>query len=236
MEAELKFERENRNGIAVVGSYLIDAARRLGVDIRDESGRLGLDDSSAVSIKSGAEFLSSPTKAEIEQLSSERRAQGERLASQAKIEKEGEIVILTHERKEEIKEDSNEKYRKEFAELPLEEKISNLVKLESLAFSETLSFVLSAPQAIGGKIVEVLAQFGYKFDQDAKDAARPEEHKPAAETDTQTDAQTDAAKSDVSDASDAKTNGGEPASANKDEPVKAEYVDEAKPQTEDKNA
>lgn len=177
MEAELTFERENRNGIAVVGSYLIDAARRLGVEIRDESGRLGLDDSSAVAIKSGAEFLSAPTKAELEQLSDARRKKGERLASQVKIEKAGEIVVVTIEKKEDVKEDSNEKYRKEFAELPLEAKIANLVKLESIALSETLSFVLNAPQAIGGKIVDILAQFGYKFDEEAKKAAQPEEHK-----------------------------------------------------------
>ena len=31
MEAEIKFERENRDGIGVAQSYLIDAARRLGV-------------------------------------------------------------------------------------------------------------------------------------------------------------------------------------------------------------
>ena len=36
MEAELKFEKENTGGIAVVGSYLIDAAKRLGVEIHDE--------------------------------------------------------------------------------------------------------------------------------------------------------------------------------------------------------
>lgn len=181
MEAELKFERENRSGIAVVGSYLIDAARRLGVEVRDESGRLGLDDSSAIMIKSGAEFLSAPTKAEFEQLSDERRANGERLASQAKIEKAGEIVVQTIEKKVEAVEDSNEKYQKEFAELPLDAKIANLVKLESMALSDTLSFVLGAPQAIGGKVVDILAKLGYKFDEESKKATQPEEHQPVEE-------------------------------------------------------
>jgi ferredoxin len=189
MEAELKFERENRNGIGVVGSYLIDAARRLGVEIRDESGRLGLDDSSAVTVKSGAEFLSAPTKAEKEQLTEERRANGERLASQAKIEKAGEIVILTSERKEEPVIDPNEEYRKEFAELPLEAKIANLVKLESMALSETINFVLNSPYAIGGKIVDVLAQFGFKIDEEAKKTAQPEEHEPEEAKEAETAAQ-----------------------------------------------
>lgn len=182
MEAELTFERENRSGIAVVGSYLIDAARRLGVEVRDESGRLGLDDSSAILIKSGAEFLSAPTKAEFEQLSDERRGNGERLASQAKIEKAGEIVVRTIEKKVEVVEDPNEKYQKEFAELPLEAKIANLVKLESMTLSDTLSFVLNAPQVIGGKVVDILARLGYKFDEESKKTVRPEEHQPAEET------------------------------------------------------
>lgn len=182
MEAELKFEKENRSGVGAVGSYLIDAARRLGVEIIDRSGRLGLDDSSAVTIKSGAEFLSAPTKAELEQLSDERRKNGERLASQAKIEKAGEIVIITHEKKQEEPEiDPNEKYRKEFAELPLEAKIANLVKLEAIALGETFSFILNSPYKIGEKIVDVLSEFGLKIEDEAKNAARPDEHKTAAE-------------------------------------------------------
>src|ERR1051325_2490788 len=101
MEAELKFERENINGIAVVGSYLIDAAKRLNIEIHDDCGRLGLCDTCAVTVVSGAEFLSEPTKAEIEILSEERRKNGERLSCQAKIAGEGEILIRTHEKKDE---------------------------------------------------------------------------------------------------------------------------------------
>ena len=88
-EIELKFERENRDGIAVAQSYLIDAARRLGVEISCE--RLGLTDDCAVTIKKGGELLSKPTKAELEVLSDKRRKKGERLACQTKLEKNGEI-------------------------------------------------------------------------------------------------------------------------------------------------
>src|SRR5687767_4939161 len=113
MEAELKFEKENINGIAVVGSYLIDAAKRLGIEITDDCGRLGLCDSCAVTVVSGAEFLSAPTKAEKEQLSEDRLKKGERLSCQAKIAGEGEIVIRTHERKDERpdEEKKHEDYR-----------------------------------------------------------------------------------------------------------------------------
>lgn len=177
MEAELKFERENTDGVAVVGSYLIDAARRLGVEIFDECGRLGLCDSCAVTIKSGAEFLTPPTKAEIEQLSEERRSNGERLSCQAKIASEGEIVVLTKEKVEEKPVDVNENYRKEFAELPLDKKVANLVQLEAMTLSETFSFILNSPQKIVGAVMGVMAQFGLKIEDEEKKAKRPAEHK-----------------------------------------------------------
>jgi 2Fe-2S ferredoxin len=177
MEAELKFEREDTGGVAVVGSYLIDAARRLGVEIIDECGRLGLCDSCAVTIKSGAEFLTPPTKAEIEQLPEERRKNGERLSCQTKIASEGEIIILTKEKVEEEPEDINETYRKEFAELPLDKKVANLVQLEAMTLSETFSFLLNSPQKIVGAVMGVMAQFGLKIEDEEKKAKRPEEHK-----------------------------------------------------------
>jgi ferredoxin len=179
MEAELKFEKENINGIAVVGSYLIDAAKRLGIEITDDCGRLGLCDSCAVTVVSGAEFLSAPTKAEKEQLSEDRLKKGERLSCQAKIAGEGEIVIRTHERKDERpdEEKKHEDYRKEFEALPLEKKISRLMELEAVALGETLSFILNSPYTIGGKVVDILSGFGFKFDKEAKEARKPEEHR-----------------------------------------------------------
>lgn len=186
MEAELKFERENTSGVAVVGAYLIDAARRLGVEIFDECGRLGLCDSCAVTVTSGAEFLTPPTKAEIEQLSEERRKNGERLSCQAKIAAEGEIVILTREKVEEEPEDLNETYRKEFAELPLDKKVANLVHLEAMTLNETFSFILNSPNKIVGAVIGVMAQFGLKIEDEEKKARRPEEHQTDGKTDDKT--------------------------------------------------
>ena len=176
-EIEIKFERENRDGIAVAQSYLIDAARRLGVEITCE--RLGLTDDCAVTVKSGGELLSKPTKAEKEVLSDERLKKGERLACQTKLVKGGEIVILTAEKKKEEKteEEKSEDYRKRFAELPLEKKIADLVRLEAIALGETFNFILNSPSNIVSKVMDVMAEFGLKLDAEAKDARTPEEHK-----------------------------------------------------------
>lgn len=179
MEAELKFEKEKINGIAVVGSYLLDAARRLGIEIEAECGRLGLCDSCAVKIDQGGECLSELTKAEMEQLSAERRNNGERLACQAKITKEGEIIIMTHEKKQDEKspeEQREEEFKKEFAALPLEKKIARLVELEAITLGETFAYVLNSPYTIGEKILDILAQFGLKVEAEAKKARQPEEH------------------------------------------------------------
>ncbi len=186
MEAELKFEKEKIDGIAVVGSYLIDAAKRLGIDITDECGRLGLCDSCGVTVKSGAEFLTAPTKAEIEQLTEKRLKKGERLSCQAKISGEGEIIILTHEKKDKRPEEEkkHEEFRKDFDALPLEKKISKLIELEMVTLSETLNFVLNSPYEIGGRVVDFLSGFGFKFEKEAKEAKKPEEHKEKSDEET----------------------------------------------------
>jgi len=73
---------------------------------------------------------------------------------------------------EKIRED----YQKEFQELPLEKKIASLVELESIALSETFSFILNSPYLVVGKVMDVLAEFGWAMEADAKKQARPAEH------------------------------------------------------------
>ena len=86
MEAEIKFEPDGRSGVVATGSYLYDAAKRLGVDI-PECERRGETDLCAVQVKSGKNLLSEPTKAELETLGSDRFIKGERLACQARRER-----------------------------------------------------------------------------------------------------------------------------------------------------
>ncbi len=177
-EVEIKFEREDRNGIVAVGTYLLDAARRLGIEL--ESEQFGETDFFVVKVTSGNELLSAPTKTEIELLSAERRGQGERFACHAKIERLGEISIMTTEKKQEEKpaeEEKKEEYRKEFEELPLEKKIASLLELEAIALSETFSFVINSPYKIFDIAMGVLAEFGLKMEDEAKNETRPEEHK-----------------------------------------------------------
>jgi len=86
---------------------------------------------------------------------------------------------MTHEKKDERPEQErrHEEFRKEFDALPLEKKIAQLMELEMVALGETLSFVLNSPYKIGEKVVDFLSEFGFKFEKDAKNAQKPEEHK-----------------------------------------------------------
>ncbi|CAN5355198.1 hypothetical protein BH10ACI1_BH10ACI1_30760 [soil metagenome] len=177
MEADIKFERENRTGIIPVGTYIYDVAGRFGIELDCEE--IGETTDCVVQILKGKEFLSDFTKSEKEYLTEDSRKKGERLARQAKIEKSGEVVIMTKakvvEEKEEEK-DKQEAYRKEFEELPLEKKIASLVELEAIALGETFSFVLNSPYKIADKVMDVLAEFGMKFEKEEKEAAMPKEH------------------------------------------------------------
>ncbi len=191
MEAEIRFEREERYGIVAVGTYLINAAGRLGIEIEDECGRRGECDSCSVVVKKGGDLLSKLSQRENEHLSAKRRKDGERLACQAKIEKSGEVVIMTKEKKVEEKPEAEGKtaeFRKEFEKMPLDQKVASLFELEAITLGETVSYVFSAPYEFAGKVMGVMSNFGRKMEDDSKNAQRPEEHK-AAEKEAKAESQ-----------------------------------------------
>lgn len=186
MEVDIKFEPSGQVGVVAVGSYLFDAAQRMGIGLDAECGRLGQCDSCAVEIIRGQELLSPLTAAEIEQLSESQRKQGKRLSCQTKIEKQGGLVVMVAEKKqtdEEKEAELKRKLRREFEELPLEKKVANLLELEMITLSDTFSFILNSPYAIAGKIMDVMAEFGLKLDDKAKKAKRPDEHEPKTKED-----------------------------------------------------
>lgn len=187
-EANLTYKREEREGIVPVGTYLSDAAGRLG--IRSERKCIPFEDIHycRLSILEGSGRLSPPTAEEAKFLATEEAEKNERLGCQTKITEPGEIVVMTMETKagsaaSDIDEAAKE-YTKEFAELPLEKKIAQLVQLEAIALGETMSFVFNSPFLIFDKAIDVLAQFGLQKEARDKKAARPVEHaeaEPAAD-------------------------------------------------------
>jgi len=178
----VKFEREGLEGLVAVGTYLSDAAKRMGIDlVKDDNDDQPLE--MPVTIVSGAEFLSAETEAEHEFFEQKERKPNERLASQTRAEKEGEIIIMTTDNKKEKAKEAtvDEDFTKEFSDMPLEKKIAQLVRLEAIALGETLTFVANSPYMVFDKIMDVMAEFGLKKETEEKEAARPKEHSDTAQ-------------------------------------------------------
>jgi len=85
------------------------------------------------------------------------------------VAKAGEITIMTAEKEKKSKERPDEdKMFAAFSELPLDEKLSKLVKMEAAALSETISFVLDSPFKVFEKIGDLMADIGMKKDAESK--------------------------------------------------------------------
>ncbi len=181
-DTEVKFKREGLEGVVAVGSYLIDIAKRFGIRFDDVCVLERNEHFCAVVVTTGSELLSGETKAEKDYFLSNNRKTRERLACQVKIEKPGEIEIMTREKakeeaSEKAAEDNSAQYRKEFEEMPLEKKIANLVQLETIALGETVSFIMNSPFKIADMMMGVMAEFGFKKEEQQKTSVRPDEHK-----------------------------------------------------------
>lgn len=178
MSVEIKFEPEGLGGLIAEGTYLWDAAKRLGVRLPAECQGRGECDTCAVSVEQGMELLSSLTDAERERLSPERLAAGERLACQTKIERGGELVlrVVPATEREPTSEETVKDLRKEFNDLPLGRKLTTLVEFEAATMFQTLSAIMDVPFMLGGKVMDLMAGRGRTLNERDRAARRPVEH------------------------------------------------------------
>lgn len=183
MSVDIKFEPDGRSGLIAEGTYLWNAAKRLGVRLPAECEGRGECDTCAVIVEQGATLLSSLTEAERERLSQERLAAGERLACQAKVERGGELVlrIVPATERAATSDETAKDLRKEFRELPLSRKLSTLVELEAVTLFQTLSAIAEVPFMIGEKVMDLMAGRGRSLSERERAAHRPAEHLPQPE-------------------------------------------------------
>ncbi|MCO6512548.1 MAG: (2Fe-2S)-binding protein [Aridibacter famidurans] len=180
-EVLITFEEQGLEGIVAVDTYLLDAAKRLGVDLDDRCRRGEEEHRCSLIVGDGGGLLSEATKIEIDLISEAERKKGKRLACQAKVFKPGEVKIMSVEKTEEARKaeeepKTEEEFKKEFEELPLEQKYAKLLELEAIALGETFSFVINSPYEAAGKVMDALANFGWKKDREDHEAKKPEEH------------------------------------------------------------
>ena len=179
MGVNIKFEPEGQSGIVAEGSYLWDAAKRLGVHLPAKCEGRGECDTCAVVVQEGATLLSSLTAGEREQLSPDRLASGERLACQVKVERAGDLVLraVPVTEREETPEEAVNDFRKEFREMPLERKFATLFEFEAITAYQTLNAISNVPSKIGEKVLDLMAGRGRRLSRRDRDARRPTEHR-----------------------------------------------------------
>ena len=183
-DVNIKFEREDLEGLVAVGTFVSDAMRRFGVDFDLVCKPVAGTHNCKVLIAEGSGLLSEMTVTELEHFTAHGRRTNERLACETKIERSGEVVIMTDQKKTETpKEPVKDKFQEEFEALPLEKKFAKLFKMEAVTLGETISYVMDSPFKVFEKIGDVMADFGKKIEEEAKKAKRPTEsakEKPAA--------------------------------------------------------
>lgn len=156
MSVSITFEPSGISGLVAEGTYLIDAARRMGVLLGEgcTTGK-GECPSCLVSIKSGAGLLSVPSAAEQKLLGAEQLDQALRLACQVKIESHGEVVVMATARKPAgSTPEAGSDLRRRFGELPLNKKIATLLQLEAITMSEAFDSAIEKPLAFGARTID----------------------------------------------------------------------------------
>jgi ferredoxin len=153
MSVSVTFEPTGINGVVAEGTYLIDAARRMGATLGAgcTAGK-GECPACVVSVQTGAELLSPPSSAEEKQLGLEYLDQKYRLACQVKIEHHGEVVVMVSAvtpRPTPV--DTGGELLKKFGTLPLSKKLTTLMQLEAVTMSEAFDAAIEKPLALGSK-------------------------------------------------------------------------------------
>jgi ferredoxin, 2Fe-2S len=159
MSVSITFEPSGISGLVAEGTYLIDAARRMGAPLGAgcTAGK-GECPACLVSVKSGADLLSPPTIAEERELGDEQLKQALRLACQVKIENHGDVVVMaaTRPQARPAPGDTESELRKKFGTLPLGKKLATLMQLEAITMSEAFDSAIEKPLAFGSKTFDAI--------------------------------------------------------------------------------
>ena len=159
MSVSITFEPSGLSGVVAEGTYLIDAAHRMGVSLGSgcTTGK-GECPECLVSIKAGADLISTPSAAELKQLAVEDLAQSHRLACQVKLQFPGDVVVMASARRADggTPRDTKSEVRRDFGSLPLTEKIATLVQLEAITMSEAFDSMIEKPLAYGARTMDAL--------------------------------------------------------------------------------
>jgi ferredoxin len=162
-------------GIVAEGTFVLDAANRMGVRLPAECGGRGECDTCAVVVEEGAGLLSERTESELKHLGAERLAAGERLACQARVVRAGSLALrpVPVAKREETTEETAKDFKEEFRRLPLRKKLATLAGLEAEMAYETIVRVVDIPFDLFGKGLDLLGGRGRRLSQAERARQRP---------------------------------------------------------------
>jgi ferredoxin len=178
MSVLVTFAPSGISGLVAEGTYLIDAARRMGVSIGSGCTGSGECPDCQVLVITGMELLSPPTRAESSVLGIAVLAEAHRLACQVMIERTGELVVSTASNKGKSHADSNQQsdLRKQFSELRLDKKIAMLLQFEAVTMSEAFDAAIEKPLALGTRALDAIVRRAKSARAQESQKKRPPEH------------------------------------------------------------
>jgi ferredoxin, 2Fe-2S len=179
MSVEITFQPAGLSGLVAEGTYVIEAAKRMGVRISTECKGSGECTACVVSIVTGQLLLSAPTEHEQKTLGQEGLAQEQRLACQTRVERSGELVVAVLPEKAASEKDQRpvSDLRKDFAELPLDKKLVTLVQFEALTMSQAMDAIAAKTLSVGGRVIDLFASKGRNLRQRELELRHPPEHR-----------------------------------------------------------
>ncbi len=179
MSVLVTFQPSGISGLVAEGTYLIAAARRMGVPLGSGCSGSGECPDCEVLVTMGIELLSAPTTAENKALGTAVLAGAHRLACQVMIERTGELVVKTASPKDQSNADSNQQsdLRKQFSELSLDKKIAMLLQFEAVTMSEAFDAAMEKPLALGTRALDAIARRAKSTRDQERQQKQPPEHR-----------------------------------------------------------
>jgi ferredoxin len=162
MGVVITFEPSGISGLVAEGTYLIDAAHRMGVPLGSGCARGKVAcPACLVTITSGADMLSPRSEVENRLLDGDELDPASRLACQVKIETPGELVVRVSHQKlvDGPKATTTSDFPKRFADLPLNQKIATLLQLEAIAMSEAIDTAIQKPLSLGSRALDAIGRY-----------------------------------------------------------------------------
>ncbi|MGH9881372.1 MAG: 2Fe-2S iron-sulfur cluster-binding protein [Pyrinomonadaceae bacterium] len=160
MSVEVTFLPAGLTGLVAEGTYVLDAARRMGVPLVAKCPGTGDCKTCRVLIIAGDSLLSAPTETEIRIVGLQQLMANQRLACQTRAEKSGELVVEIMTYKKPAENDPVSDFRKEFARLPLNRKLATLVQLEVATMVEAFDTIANRSTSVGEKLLDKLGSLG----------------------------------------------------------------------------